>query len=55
MQTPIGKIAPIGLRLPPDLKAWVASEAQKERRSVNSWLTLLIEKKKESQHGSAAH
>ena len=43
MYTPQEKQSPIGLRLPPDLKAWVAEQAKKERRSVNSWLTLLIE------------
>lgn len=54
MDTPIGKIAPLGLRLPPELKEWVAEQAKKERRSVNSWLTLLIEKKKEAEHADAA-
>lgn len=53
MDTPIGKVSPFGLRLPPDLKAWVAEQAKRDRRSVNSWLTLLIEQKKESQHGKA--
>lgn len=54
MDTPIGKIPPLGLRLPPDLKAWVADQAKKERRSVNSWLTLLIEQRKEAQHEKQA-
>lgn len=54
MDTPLGKIQPIGLRLPPDLKAWVAEQAKKDRRSVNSWLTLLIEQKKEAQHAKTA-
>lgn len=54
MDTPIGKIAPFGLRLPPDLKDWVAEQAKKERRSVNSWLTLLIEQKKEGKHEKQA-
>ncbi len=51
MDTPIGKITPLGLRLSPELKAWVAQQAKKERRSVNTWLTLLIEQKKEAQDG----
>lgn len=50
MDTPVGKIAPLGLRLPPDLKEWVAEQAKKERRSVNSWLTLLLERKREAEH-----
>ena len=54
MDTPIGKIAPLGLRIPPDLKGWVAEQAKKERRSVNSWLTLHIEQKREAQHANAA-
>lgn len=54
MDTPIGKVPPIGLRLEPGLKAWVAEQAKKERRSVNSWLTILIEQKKEAQHEQAA-
>ena len=54
MDTPIGKTAPIGLRLPPELKAWVVEQAKRERRSVNSWLTLLIERKKEAEHANVA-
>jgi hypothetical protein len=37
-------ITPFGLRMPPDIKAWVRSQAKKERMSVNSWLLRLIEK-----------
>lgn len=54
MDTPIGKIAPLGLRLPPELKEWVAEQAKKERRSVNSWLTLLIERKREAEYERSA-
>lgn len=46
METSTGKITPFGLRLPADLKTWVADQAKKERRSVNSWLTLLVEQKR---------
>lgn len=49
MDTKIGSIKPFGLRLPPELKKWVEEQAKKERRSVNNWLTLLIEQKKEAQ------
>lgn len=54
MDTKIGSIKPFGLRLPPDLKAWVEEEAKKDRRSVNSWLTILIEQKKEASHEKQA-
>lgn len=54
MEIQAGKIKPFGLRLPPDLKAWVEEEAKKDRRSVNSWLTILIEQKKEAQHAAQA-
>lgn len=54
MDTPIRKNAPIGLRLPPELRAWVVEQAKRERRSVNSWLTLLLERKKEAEHADAA-
>ena len=46
-------IAPFGLRLPPELKEWVIAQAKKERRSVNSWLILLVEQKKEAPHVAA--
>ncbi len=46
MQTSHEKPSPLGIRIPPDLKAWVTEQAKKERRSVNSWLTLLIENAK---------
>lgn len=49
METHTEKFKPFGLRLTPELKAWVTEQAKKERRSVNNWLTLLIEKKKEAQ------
>lgn len=54
MDTRIGKISPLGLRLSPELKHWVAEQAKKERRSVNSWLTLLIERKKEAEGAQPA-
>lgn len=50
MDAPIGKVPPLGIRLPPDLKAWVSEQAKKERRSVNSWLTVLLEEKRNAQH-----
>lgn len=50
MDAPIGKVPPLGIRLPPDLKAWVSEQAKRERRSVNSWLTVLIEEKRNAQH-----
>ncbi|WP_080757916.1 toxin-antitoxin system HicB family antitoxin [Comamonas testosteroni] len=50
MDTKIGSIKPFGLRLPPELKKWVEEQAKKDRRSVNSWITLLIEQRQESQH-----
>lgn len=54
MNVSVGKIKPFGLRLPPELKAWVEEQAQQDRRSVNSWLTLLIERQKEAKHASVA-
>lgn len=36
----------INLRLHPDLKEWVQIQAIKERRSVTSLITLLIEKER---------
>lgn len=54
MDTPIGKVTPLGLRLPRELKDWVVEQARKDRRSVNSWLTLLIEQKREGQDAKAA-
>ena len=54
MDTPIGKVSPLGLRLPPDLKAWVSEQARRERRSVNSWLTVLVEERRNAQNTSAA-
>lgn len=54
MNVRVGKIPPFGLRLAPELKAWVEEQAKKDRRSVNSWLTLLIEEKKEAQHEKQA-
>lgn len=41
MKTPI---APFGVRIPPEIKAWVEAQAKKERMSMNSWIVRLIEK-----------
>lgn len=38
---------PFGLRMPPDMKAWIEAQADKERMSMNSWLLRLIDKEKE--------
>lgn len=54
MNTGIGKVKPFGLRLPPELKSWVEEQARQDRRSVNSWLTLLIEEKRNAQHEKQA-
>ncbi len=54
MEAHTEKIKPFGLRLPPDLKEWVDEQAKKDRRSVNSWLTILIEQTKEAQHEKQA-
>ena len=32
------------LRLPPDLKAWLKDEAEKNRRSLNSEILMILEK-----------
>ncbi|MGN1057175.1 MAG: Arc family DNA-binding protein [Comamonas sp.] len=54
MDTKIGQIKPFGLRLPLELKTWVEEQAKKDRRSVNSWLTLLIEEKRNAKHEKQA-
>ena len=46
-------IDPFGLRMPPDIKAWVQVEAKKERMSMNSWLLRLIEKARDAEKGNA--
>lgn len=46
-------IAPLGLRMPPDIKAWVEAQAKKERMSMNSWLLRLIEKAQDAEKGNA--
>lgn len=43
METPQGKIPPFGVRMPPEIKAWVEARAKKERMSMNSWILRLIE------------
>lgn len=54
MNVQTGSIKPFGLRLPPELKEWVTEQAKKDRRSVNSWLTILIEEKREANHEKQA-
>lgn len=41
-------IAPFGVRMPPDIKAWVQVQAKKERMSMNSFVLRLIEKAKDA-------
>lgn len=36
-------IAPFGLRLPPDLKAWLQEQADKNHRSLNGEITKRLE------------
>jgi hypothetical protein len=36
----------IGLRLQPELKAWVKAEAKKNQRSANSEIVFILEKEK---------
>lgn len=46
---------PFGLRMPEHLKDWVQAQASKQRRSVNSFLLILIEQamKEESNHADS--
>jgi len=39
-------IAGVGLRMQPELKEWVKSEAKKNRRTMNNELVFIIEKEK---------
>ena len=43
-------LAPFGLRMPPEIREWVETQAKKERMSMNSFLLRLIEKAQENQH-----
>ncbi|MGV8987821.1 MAG: toxin-antitoxin system HicB family antitoxin [Cypionkella sp.] len=43
------RLAPFGLRMPPDLKAWVMEEAQRQDRSVNNLIVQLLKGAKEAE------
>lgn len=45
--------APYPLRLPPDLRSWVEQCAEKEARSVNNFLILLVSQAKEAMASTA--
>ena len=53
MKTQNKQVPPTAVRLPPELKAWVKEQADKDRRSVSSWIQVLIEAKKEASHAPA--
>lgn len=40
-----------GLRLQPDLKEWLALQAKKAKRSLNSEIAIRLEESKEKQEG----
>lgn len=48
----MNELAPFGLRLPPDLKDWVAREAKANRRSMNSEILLRLEESRRASGGS---
>ena len=50
MKTQNKQVPPTAVRLPPELKAWVKEQADKDRRSVSSWIQVLIEAKKGQSH-----
>ena len=45
------QIAPFGVRMPNDLKAWVQETARREKRSANSQIVHLLEEAKEKAAG----
>ena len=53
MKTQNKQVPPTAVRLSPELKAWVKEQADKDRRSVSSWIQVLIEAKKEQSHATA--
>ena len=52
-QIPTSHIKPFGLRLPPALKAWIADEARKNRRSQNAELIHRLEQMREQEQPQA--
>lgn len=42
-------IKPFGLRLPPDLKQWLAGMAELNRRSMNSELIMRLEQSRQAE------
>ena len=48
------KLAPTGLRLPPDVRGQIAAAAAAERRSLNSQIIVLIERGLRSPETKAA-
>lgn len=40
-------IAPVGFRLPPDLKAWLKTQADKNLRSMNAELVARLEQQRQ--------
>lgn len=52
MNEGMGNLAPFGLRLPPDLKDWVAREAKANRRSMNSEILLRLEESRRVSGGA---
>ncbi|MEP9371174.1 Arc family DNA-binding protein [Mesorhizobium sp. KR1-2] len=47
-------IKPYGLRMPDELRNWLAARAKKARRSMNSELLLLLEAAKQADQEAAA-
>lgn len=44
MKTAKKPITPFGLRLPDDLKSWLELQARENRRSMNSEITVIVER-----------
>ncbi len=42
----IQDIAGVGIRMQPDLKAWLKAEAKKNRRTMNNEMVFILEKEK---------
>ena len=54
-QMPTKQKAPMPVRLPDDLKAWVKSQAEANMRSVNAEIVSLLLKEKKISEGVSRH
>lgn len=49
------EVPPVGVRMPPDMRAWLKNQAAVNRRSLNSEVLMILDEVRRTRQDAAGH